>query len=269
MLNAVSYLVPTTILLSLGAGRSDRTRVTPGERVTVRQVISRLRRGRQLPAVIAVATAAALAGTSLPTLLLLFVHQEHATSAAVYGLLLGTMSAGSLAAAVLTWRWTSSPRSVHIEALLLGVLILAVAAVPGVRGAVPLLFVVGFLFLTLRVGVMTLVQLQAPAHGRATTVALLSLVLAGAQIVGTTSFSALASVVGARRTIALVGLLLVIAVVAISVATGLSRQGGSVKAPPDAPKSSTQALIRPGVQQGAGQRRCVQDKLYDRQSDVR
>jgi hypothetical protein len=115
---------------------------------------------------------------------------------------------------------------------------------------------------------MTLVQLQAPAHGRATTVALLSLVLAGAQIVGTTSFSALASVVGARRTIALVGLLLVIAVVAISVATGLSRQGGSVKAPPDAPKSSTQALIRPGVQQGAGQRRCVQDKLYDRQCDV-
>jgi hypothetical protein len=211
ILNAVSYLVPTVTLIVLrGGGQSGTTPALGGGRATVRQVLAGLPHRRELAAVVVAATAAALVGTSLPTLLLLLIHQEWATDVAVYGVFLGAMSAGSLVGGVLTWRWASSARGVHIEATLLGVLVLAVAAMPTRAATLVVLLPVGFLFLTLRVGVTAYVQRMAPSYARATTVALLSVVLAGAQIIGTTGFTALSAAIGARRTIAVAGLLLIV-----------------------------------------------------------
>jgi hypothetical protein len=126
------------------------------------------------------------------------------------------MSAGSLTGGVLTWRRTSSARGIRIEAAVLGALVLAVAAFSGTAATVAVLVPVGLLFLTLRVGVTSYLQVRAPADGRATTVALLSLVLAGAQIAGTTGLSALAAGIGARPAIALAGLLLMCTIIAVS-----------------------------------------------------
>ncbi|GAA1650445.1 MFS transporter [Actinoplanes couchii] len=224
VLNAVSYAVPTIVLLLLPDAR--RT-VTP-RAFTARQLLAGLIRDREVVTVTVAATAAALVGTSLPTLLLLLVHHERATDVAVYGLFLGAMSAGSLIGGILTWRWRSSVRTVRIEAAALGVLVLAVAVASGTIVTAALLLPVGFLFLTLRAGVTTFIQQRAPAGGQATAVALLSLVLAGAQIVGTTGFTFLAAVLGVRHTIAVAGALLLLAVLAVlTVVAVLGRRHGN------------------------------------------
>jgi MFS family permease len=215
LLNAVSYLVPTVVLVVLGRDRHERSPTTSKERISVRKVTGTLFDDRELLVVLAGATMAALVGTSLPTLLLLLVHQERATNVAVYALFLGAMSVGSLAGGVLTWRRASSARGLKLEVGVLGAVVCAVAAVSGTIATVAVLVPVGFLFLTLRVGVTTLLQRRAPAGARATTVSLMSVVLAGAQIAGTTGFSLLATSIGARRTLAVAGSLLLATGVAV------------------------------------------------------
>ncbi|HEX7304502.1 MFS transporter [Lentzea sp.] len=216
ILNGASYLVTTLTVAALrGAAGSCETTVVRGERVTARHVFGRLLGTWETSAVVLTAMAAALVGTSLPVLLLLLVHQERATDGAVYGAFLGAMSAGSLVGGIVTWQHISTARRVLGEAIGLGLLVLAVACMPGTASTLVVLVPVGFLFLTLRVGVVSYVQLRAPAGGRARTVALFSLVLAGAQIIGTTGFTMLAAEIGARWSIAAAGLLLVIMVSAV------------------------------------------------------
>jgi hypothetical protein len=213
LLNAVSYLVPTAVLVVLG--RRSRSPATSNEQVTVRKVAILLSSDRELLAVLAGATMAALVGTSLPTLLLLLVHQERATNIAVYGLFLCAMSVGSLTGGVLTWRRRASARGMQIEVGVLGVVVLAIAAVSGTAVTVAVLAPAGFLFLTLRVGVTTLLQQRAPAGARARTISLMSVVLAGAQITGVTGFSLLATSIGARPTLAVAGSLLLATGIAV------------------------------------------------------
>jgi predicted MFS family arabinose efflux permease len=214
LLNAVSYLVPAAVLAGLGR-RRERPPATSTEQVTLRTVGRSLAGDRELLSALAGATMAALVGTGLPTLLLLLVHQERATDVAVYGLFLGAMSMGSLTGGVMTWRRGASARVVQIEVGVLGAAVLGVSAMSGTAMTVAVLLPVGFLFLTLRVGVTTLLMKRVPDRARATTISLMSVVLAGAQIIGTTGFAALATSVGARRTLAVAGSLLLATGIAI------------------------------------------------------
>jgi hypothetical protein len=109
---------------------------------------------------------------------------------------------------------TSSPGSTllfpHCVLLVvaLGAVVLTVAAVSGTAITVAVLLPVGFLFLTLRVGITTLLLNRASDRARATTFSLMSIVLAGAQIIGTTGLAVLATSIGARLTLAVAGALL-------------------------------------------------------------
>ncbi|MFJ2819162.1 MFS transporter [Streptomyces sp. NPDC087294] len=205
LLNALSYLTMITALLLMSPRRLHTRVRRPGARPRVRGAWAYVGHSPALTVLLVVIGIVGLFGTSLPSLLLLLCSGELSAQAGAYGILLAVVSVGSLAGGVLTWRNEVALGTVLIAGLLLGILELAVAAMPSLLTLGLVLLPVGVVSLVLRAGLLSLAQLQTLPEFRGRVMAVFQLVYRAGWFLGTLLAGWLAQVWGPRPAMAVGG----------------------------------------------------------------
>jgi MFS family permease len=206
-IDAFSYLAVILCLLMMRPQELRRRPPKPRAKGEVREGIAYIRSVPTLWIPMVMLAAIGILAYNFTVTLPLFVTGALQSTDAVFTLLYATFSFGSvIAALVIANRGLVSIRTIVIGSVLLGLCMLALGSIPSVRGAFPVMFLLGGASILYMTSTTANVQVTArpDMHGR--VLAIQSSLMIGGTLIGAPILGGLADVAGTRAPILLGGI---------------------------------------------------------------